>query len=127
RLSVRRSLEFTRTFESYFLDEKLLDSSSFQKAMRFLSREDEEDDSTPSSQAGALDAIEEARSLLETLPVLDPAQYDLRRLHEALQHDVDALTTVWRLIEAITPEQDAKLQTVKVLLSGELKGRKVLL
>ena len=29
---------------------------------------------------------------------LDTGQYDLRRLHDALQHDVDSLTELWRLI-----------------------------
>ena len=126
RISVRRALEFTRTFESYVLDGKVLDSTSFQKAMRYLAREDEEDDSTPASQADALDATEEARQVLEGLPTLDPTQYDLRRLHDALQHDVDALTGVWHQIRDIRPEQDAKLQTLKDLLTGALKGQKVI-
>jgi len=46
RISVRRALEFLETFESYILDGKVLDSTSFQKALRFLAREDEEDDAT---------------------------------------------------------------------------------
>jgi hypothetical protein len=70
-------LEFTKTFESYLLDGRLLDSTSFQKAMRHLAREDE-DDNTPASQADALDASEEARVALEELPVLDTTQYDLK-------------------------------------------------
>jgi len=49
RISIRRALEFLETFESYILDGKVLDSASFQKAMRFLAREDEEDDATPNS------------------------------------------------------------------------------
>ena len=44
---MRRALEFLETFESYILDGKVLNSASFQKAMRFLTREDEEDDATP--------------------------------------------------------------------------------
>ena len=32
RISVRRALEFLETFESYVLDGKILDSTSFQKA-----------------------------------------------------------------------------------------------
>ena len=70
-------MEFTKTFESYLLDGRLLDSTSFQKAMRHLAREDE-DDNTPASQADALDASEEARVALEELPVLDTTQYDLK-------------------------------------------------
>lgn len=126
RISIRRALEFTKTFESYVLDGKVMDSTNFQKAMRYLSREDEEDDSVPKSQAGDLDAAEEARDLLDSMPRLDPGHYDLRRLHEAVQQDVDALTRIWRLITNIGPEQDAKLSVLKSLLSRDLKGQKVI-
>src|SRR3989440_9164368 len=51
RISVRRALEFLETFESYILDGKVLDSANFQRALRFLAREDEEDDATPNSRA----------------------------------------------------------------------------
>ena len=130
RITVRRALEFTKTFESYLLDGKLLDSASFQKSMRYLSREDEDGDGdgdgAPSSRAGAMDSSEEAREILESLAPLDPAQYDLRALHEALQHDVDSLSKLWRSVEGITPKQDAKLQSLRDLLSEELKGQKVI-
>ena len=126
RISARRSLEFTKTFESYLLDGKLLNSTSFQKAMRFLEREDEEDDSTPVSAVDELDANEEARQMLESLPTLDPQQYDLTLMRESLQRDVDELTKVWHLASSIKPDQDAKLETLKMLLSQELKGEKVI-
>ena len=126
RITVRRALEFTKTFESYLLDGKLLDSTSFQKSMRYLSREDEDEESAPGSRAGELDASDEAREILETLAALDTAQYDLRGLHEALQHDVDSLTELWRLVEGISPDRDAKLQSLKRLLSEDLKGQKAI-
>jgi len=126
RISIRRALEFIKTFESYVLDGRVLDSRSFQKAMRYLDREGEEDDATPASRAGALDANTEVRVVLEGLPELNPRQYDLRRLHDALQHDVDVLTNVWHRIKDITPAQDAKLAELKALLSGPLKSHKVL-
>lgn len=127
RISVRRALEFLKTFESYVLDGKVLDSASFQRALRFLEREDEEDDATPQTRADDLDAHEEARAFLASLPTLDAAQYDLRRLHEALQHDIDKLTEVWHEIRSITPDRDAKLLRLKELLAGELRAKKVLL
>src|SRR5207249_3918886 len=100
RISVRRALEFLETFESYILDSKVLDSSSFQKAMRFLNSEDEEDDATPNSRAEELDTHDEARMFIDTLPVLDSKQYDLKRLHKDLRKDVDALREVWQAIAA---------------------------
>jgi superfamily II DNA or RNA helicase/HKD family nuclease len=128
RISVRRALAFTKTFEDYVLGGRVLDSRSFQKAMQFLSREDEEDDvTTPSSLADNFDASQEAKEYLESLPPLDTDQYNLQRLHKALQNDVEILTEIWHLIKDIAPEKDAKLARLKDLLANELKGKKVLL
>jgi superfamily II DNA or RNA helicase len=127
RISVRRALEFLETFESYILDDKVLNSASFQKAMRFLTREDEEDDATPTSLSELLDAHTEARQFIETLPTLNAELYDLKRLHNDLRRDVNALREIWHDIETITPANDAKLEKLKQLLAGELKGQKVLL
>lgn len=127
RISIRRALEFIKTFESYVLDGRVLDSRSFHKAMRYLEQEGEEDDVTPASRADEIDASAEASAILDGLPDLDPTQYDLRRLHQAPQHDVDALTEIWHSIRHITPAQDAKLTTLKEFLSGSLKGRKALI
>jgi superfamily II DNA or RNA helicase len=126
RISIRRALEFLETFESYILEGKVLDSASFQKALRFLTREDEEDDATPNSLSDQLDAHEEARQFIETLPLLDAALYDLKRLHADLRKDVDALRLIWQDIRTITAERDAKLNQLKALLAGELRGQKVL-
>jgi superfamily II DNA or RNA helicase len=127
RISIRRALEFIKTFESYVLDGRVLDSRSFQKAMRYLDQEGEEDEITPVSRADEIDASAEARTILETLPDLDPGQYNLRQLHQALQHDVEVLTEIWHSIRHITPAQDAKLVELKSLLGGPLRGQKVLI
>jgi superfamily II DNA or RNA helicase len=127
RISVRRALEFLETFESYILEGKVLNSASFQKAMRFLTGEDEEDDATPTSLSEHLDAHTEARQFIETLPTLNAELYDLKRLHNDLRKDVNALREIWHDIETITPANDAKLARLKQLLAGELKGQKVLL
>ena len=67
-----------------------------------------------------------SKRALETLDSLDTQQYDLRRLHEDLQHDVDSLAELWRFVGGITPNQDAKLETLKQLLSKDLKGQKAI-
>ncbi len=95
--------------------------------MRFLAREDEEDDATPSSLSEQLDAHTEARQFIETLPTLNAELYDLKRLHNDLRKDVNALREIWHDIAAITPAEDAKLAQLKHLLAGELKGQKVLI
>src|SRR5213082_67008 len=127
RISVRRALQFLETFESYILEGRILDSASFQKAMRYLSREDEEDDATPSSLSDQLDESREARQFIDTLPTLEASLYDLKRLHNDLRRDVEALRSIWHDISTITADRDAKLARLKELLAGELKGQKVLL
>jgi len=127
RISVRRALEFLKTFEAYVLDGKVLRSSDFRHAMRYLAREDEEDDATPSSRADALDANEEARTTLSEMETVDPAAYDLRKLHDAVQHDVEILARIWERIRHITPETDAKLARLRALLETDFKGKKVLI
>jgi len=126
RISIRRALAFTKTFEDYALGGRILDSRSFQKAMQFLAREDEEDDATPASLADDFDENTDARAWLESLPALDITQYDIQKLHRALQKDVDILTEIWHLIKDISPEKDAKLAKLKSLLENDLRGQKVL-
>jgi len=124
---VRRALEFLKTFEAYILEGRLLQSSDFQKALRYLAREDEEDDAVPTSRADQLDASEEARKALEAMETVDPALYDLRRLHQEVQHDVEVLTEIWHSVRGIGHQEDAKLARLKDLLRGDLAGQKVLL
>ncbi len=69
----------------------------------------------------------EARQFIEALPALDAALYDLKRLHNDLRRDADALREIWHDIAAIPPTRDAKLARLKDLLAGELRGQKVLL
>jgi len=126
RISVRRALAFLKTFESYILEGHLLRSSEFQKALRYLEREGEEDDATPKSLADEIDENEDARRVLESMSHIDPSGYDLRRLHEAVQSDVDTLTAIWHRVKDISPSGDNKLQRLKDLLSKELRGKKVL-
>ena len=127
RISIRRALAFLQTFESYMLDGKLLKSSDFHKALRYLEREEAEDDALPESLADELDANEDAKRILASMATVDPSLYDLRRLHKAVQHDVHVLTEVWAKVKDIDPRHDTKLNRLKTLLTGDLKGRKVLI
>lgn len=129
RISIRRALEFLSTFESYLQQGRVLDSSNFQKALRFLASEDEEDDVTipPTSQASLFAEQYEMTVFLEALPPLDPQHYDQERLQRDIQQDIAALRAIWLDIQIITPEQDAKLIRLKELLATDLRGQKVLI
>lgn len=102
-------------------------SSDFHKALQYLEREIEEDDAVPESLADVLDESEDARRALSSMTTVDPALYDLRKLHDAVQHDVHVLLGIWERVQHIDPAHDSKLSRLKSLLSGELKGKKVLI
>ncbi len=127
RISVHRALAFLKTFESYILGGRVLKSSDFQKAIGYLSREDEEDDATPSSLADEIDESEEAREILAEMGTVDPSNYNLRKLHDDVQRDVDILSEIWQQVKDIGPESDEKLARLKKLLSYDLRSQKVLI
>ena len=128
RISIRRALEFVKTFAEYVQDDIVLDAASFQVAMRLLENEEEDvDEGTPVSQASALDDTTAARRIIDELPRLDATKYDRRSLYRALQDDIDALTEIWHDIRAIDPDHDAKLQRLKTLLATDLRGQKAII
>lgn len=127
RISIRRALEFAKTFAEYVQDGIVLDAASFQVAMRLLENDEEDaEDVSPSSRATAIDENEAAKQIIAALPRLDPEKYDRRRLYRALQDDIDALTEIWHDIRNISIHHDAKLQQLKTLLQAELRDQKVI-
>jgi superfamily II DNA or RNA helicase len=125
RLSLRRALTFEETYKDYLLDRKVVSSKDFQKAIRFLAR-DEEDDIAAGSVADELDSFAEAKAYIESLPTVDLNEYDLRRLTHDVEADVKAVKDLYERTEALAAK-DGKLQRLKELLAGELKGKKVLI
>jgi SNF2 family DNA or RNA helicase len=127
-ISIRRAMEFAKTFAEYVQDDIVLDAASFQTAMRLLDSDDEDsDDALPTSRAEEIDQSEAAREIIDSLLRLDSSKYDRRRLHRDLTADIDALTEIWDDLRRINAERDAKLQRLKTLLAGELRGQKVII
>lgn len=127
RISIRRALEFVKTFAEYVQDGVLLDAASFQTAMRLLDQDDEDtEDAAPHSRATAIDEHAEARQIIDDLPRLDVAKYDQRSIYRALQEDIDALTEIWHDIKDISINHDAKIQQLKSLLATDLHGQKAI-
>lgn len=125
RLSLHRALTFEETYLDYLLDRKVVASQDFQKAMRYLER-DAEDEAAPGSVADALDEVAEAKAYIESLPTVDLNQYDLRKLRHDVEADVALLRGLYEQTEPLV-QRDGKLDALKGLLAGELKGRKVLI
>ena len=89
--------------------------------MRLLAADEEDSEvsngDVPASFAEDIDASEEARQIIAQLPRLDTGKYDRRKLHHAMQEDVDALTDIWYKIKGIGIGEDAKLQRLRELLA----------
>jgi len=76
--------------------------------------------------------IQEEADLLDALKNVskkyDAADFDMKRLQSHLDHDVTLLKRILDLVSPITPEKDAKLQTLKKRLSEKpLKDGKCLI
>jgi hypothetical protein len=97
----------------------------FKTAQLGLAR-DEEDDIAAGSVADELDAVAEAKGYIESLPTVDLNEYDLRTLTHDVEADVRMLKGLYERTEALAAK-DGKLERLKDLLAGGLKGRKVLI
>lgn len=125
RLSLKRALTFEETYKDYLLDGRVVSSKDFHKAMRFLSR-DEEDDLSAGSVADDLDAVAEAKEYIESLPTVDLNDFHLRKLTHDVEEDVELLRNLFNKTAEMA-EKDGKLARLKELLAGDLKGQKVLI
>ncbi len=125
RLSLKRALTFEETYKDYLLDGKVVSSKDFQRAIRFLAR-DEEDDPAIGSLAEELDTVQEAREYIEGLPSVDLNDFDLRKLTHDVEKDVKLLRQLYDRTEALVAK-DGKLACLKGLLGKQLKRRKVLI
>lgn len=124
RESIRRALTFEETYYEYLLGGTVVSSRDFQKAIRYLAR-DEEDELAAGSMADEIDAVAEAKQYIDALPKVDLNQYDLRKLTHEVDADVKLLRELFDRTQELA-EDDEKLESLKRLLAGELKGRKVL-
>ncbi len=125
RLSLRRALTFEETYKDYLLDRKVVTSRDFQRALRYLAR-DEEDDIAAASVADELDSVAEAKEYIEGLPSVNLNKYELRRLTHDVEADVKTLKRLYERTEALAAK-DGKLERLKELLAGDLQGKKVLI
>jgi hypothetical protein len=122
RRSLHWALTFEETYLEYLLDRKVVNSTDFRKAMSFLEFEADDD---PGSVAEQLDAKEESRRYIESLPTVNLNQYELRQLKRDVENDVKFLRGLYERTGPLVKD-DGKLKVFKDLLAGDLRNRKVL-
>jgi superfamily II DNA or RNA helicase len=119
-VTIRRQQAFQERFYDFLVNkERLLDAATNRRLLLLQGFEDE-----------TLD--EEIDQIIDGLPEADIRDYDVKALRRELERDMSALQSVLDMVEKAQRlgderKRDAKLHEVKLLLSGELRGRKVLM
>jgi len=113
--SLRRQMDFQQKFLEALEKGRLLDSKSYRLWLQIETTDDQAEEGMD------LDAI------LNQLPTLNPNDYDLDTLRNAIQEDIRVLKELVAELEKVGKEHDDKLRKLKELLtSNELRGRKVI-
>ncbi len=143
RISVFRLMEYLLTFRHYVHGNVLLEPMDFWKLLGTIERdlEDdaqaqehaEEDDNDeersipqPRSRYAEIEANPKAAALLKQANRLPAGTYDVQRLNDALDADLQALRGVFDLVHPIKAADDKKLQRLREMLAGQPAGTKVL-
>jgi len=116
RISIDRARGFLRAYRDQLAEGRLLSARDFRRlrVLEQLASDEEEPNG----------AVEELLAGLETV---DPKAYDLTAIQRHVAEDLEVLSEIAGKVGGIEPEQDAKWQSLVSLLSGELKGQKVLI
>jgi len=120
KISLDRQMRFQQGFLEQLREGRLLDATSFRRMESLARRMAGED-----ADLERAEAEEEIQALIAELPEIDPASYDLDAIEAAVTLDIEALRSICQKLEALTAREDDKLAALKRLLTGELRGKKV--
>lgn len=115
KISIQRQRDFQRAFLRALEHRKLLNTDSYRRWLQFETSDEIPDDE------------ENWNEILENLPPLNPDDYDVDKIRRALDADVQTLGALIKDLELLSPESDHKLQTLKAILSRDLRGKKVII
>lgn len=144
RISVFRLMEYMLTFRHYILGGVLLEPTDFWKLLGTIEKDLEDDaqaqekateagdddgetEPQPRSRHQDIEANTKAANLLNRARRLPAGTYDLQRLSDALDADLDALRLIYNFVRPIRPESDKKLIRLHDLLTENLSDQKVLI
>lgn len=125
RLSVHRAIVFERVYLDLLQKKIVIASRDFYKMLRILGLEGE-DDLNADTLSDDLLEDEEVLDYLKELPRVNLTHFDVAKLGGDVENDLAILLDLHDRIEPLVA-RDAKLDTLKELLAGELRGRKVLI
>ena len=120
KISLERQMRFQQAFLEQLREGRLLDATSFRRIEGLVRRMAGEDADLEWTEAEG-----EIQALITELPEIDPASYDLEAIEAAVALDIKALRSICQKLEALTAREDDKLAALKRLLTGELRGKKV--
>jgi hypothetical protein len=113
KTSLRRQRDFQEKFLQALEAGRLLNSAAYRKWLQMESVDE------------LAELSRDVSEILQILPKLNLDEYDVELLKEKVKEDIEVLDGLLAELEELTPEQDDKLQTLKKLLAGDLKGKKV--
>jgi len=125
RLSVHRALVFEQAYLDFLLNRRVVASRDFWKLLR-LAGMDGEDELATDGLADQLESSDAVKGYLDTLEPVDLNDYDLRKLVRDVERDVEILKDLSKRIAPLAAK-DSKLEVLKTLLAGPLKGQKTLI
>jgi len=115
RISLERQARFQEKFLEILKRRRLLDAASY----RWIFERNGTDEVTEGEEV--------AEELINQLPSVDPKEYMVDEIESRVTADIKALRAILGKlpVEKDVPRHDSKLGELKKLLTGELKGRKV--
>lgn len=115
RISLERQARFQEKFLEVLRQGRLLDAASYRNIFEWNGADD------------IAEGKETVEQLIDRLEKVDPEQYLLDDVAKTVQADIEALNSVLKKLPKAEelPKYDSKLQELKKLLVGELKGKKV--
>ncbi len=141
RISVFRLMEYMLTFRHYIQEHVLLEPMDFWKLLSCIEKDleddaqeqeemaEDEDEAVPDrprSRHKQIAQNRKAKIILSQARKLAPGTYNLQQLNDALDQDLGTLEEIFDFVRPIKPEDDKKLQRLKEIMAGEMKGKKLL-
>lgn len=126
KISIERQVRFQKEFLEQLKAGKLLSSRAFQR-IESVWRQLEDDDSLAEKERQEAEekADQAVAEIVNQLEPVNPADYDIASIQVAIEQDIRSLQTIYDRLAPAGPREDDKFLALQQLLTGELRGKKV--